>query len=276
MSMFFTVPLIACILMNCYYYFAGLRALRYSPAAVIMSSVRRATGYMAVLMVVWVPNVVITMMFQYGRSVSDSVHTAAIFLIAAQGLLDSTVYGLNTKELQKFISGVCCCTSAAALEDSNDVPYPQQGNSAQDVSSLSTPFTRMASFIPGYSDYDPRLTQAGPGPTLPEPIIRQSSQQPQQDRDMMVAGSLGKLVRFGKKKDMAQVRIFQNVSPVQSPMHEMLMEEGHERDDEEGEEEDEGEDETVHNRSSRFARMGTPRRPNHMNRAKQQPSGFSR
>lgn len=262
MSLFFTVPLIVCIFLNCYFYFAGLRALRYSPEAVIMSRARRATGYMGVLMIVWVPNLVITLMFQHGHNVSNSVHSTGVFLIAAQGLLDSMVYGLNTKELQRFVHGVLCCTHSASAGDPNDVPYPHYDASVHDVSALNAPLTRMTSFTPGVSDYDPRLTNAGATP--PEPIPRQS------ENRAMVAGSLGKLVRFGKKKDMTQVHVFQNMSPVQSPMHEIMMEEGQEEDDE-----DEGEDETIANmRPSRFARMGTPRRPHHMHRSQQQHPGF--
>lgn len=104
---------------------------------------------MGVLMIVWIPNLVITLMFQDGDSTGDLVHSTGIFLIAAQGLLDSTVYGLNTKELQKFMTGVCCCKHNPLIEeDANDVPYPQPDGSLQDFSDLNTPFTRMSSLTP--------------------------------------------------------------------------------------------------------------------------------
>src|SRR3546814_17646323 len=78
------------------------------------------------MMIIWVPNLVITLMFQSGEGVSDLVHTTGAFLIAAQGLLDSLVYGLNTKELQNIIYGIFCCAGRPAEDDPNDVPYPDR------------------------------------------------------------------------------------------------------------------------------------------------------
>src|SRR3546814_7509121 len=101
------------------------------------------------MMIIWVPNLVITLMFQSGEGVSDLVHTTGAFLIAAQGLLDSLVYGLNTKELQKFIYGIFCCAGRPAEDDPNDVPYPQHNGSLQAVAELNNPFTRMTSLTPG-------------------------------------------------------------------------------------------------------------------------------
>lgn len=53
----FQAPLIAIMLVNLYTYARGLAALKNSPHSVIARQMRRAGGYIAVLLVVWVPNI---------------------------------------------------------------------------------------------------------------------------------------------------------------------------------------------------------------------------
>ena len=54
----FQAPLIVSILLNVYTYAHGLMALRNSPHSVIARQMKRAGGYMCVLLFVWVPNIV--------------------------------------------------------------------------------------------------------------------------------------------------------------------------------------------------------------------------
>lgn len=53
----FQAPLIAMMFVNLYTYARGLAALKNSPHSVIARQMRRAGGYIAVLLIVWVPNI---------------------------------------------------------------------------------------------------------------------------------------------------------------------------------------------------------------------------
>jgi hypothetical protein len=53
----FQAPLIAIIFLNIYTYIRGLLALHNAPQSVIARQMKRAGGYLAVLLLVWVPNI---------------------------------------------------------------------------------------------------------------------------------------------------------------------------------------------------------------------------
>lgn len=53
----FQAPLIAITFVNVYMYVRGLLALKNAPQSVIARQIKRAGGYLAVLLIVWVPNI---------------------------------------------------------------------------------------------------------------------------------------------------------------------------------------------------------------------------
>ena len=53
----FQAPLIAIMFLNIYTYMKGLLALHNAPHSVIARQMKRAGGYLMVLLVVWVPNI---------------------------------------------------------------------------------------------------------------------------------------------------------------------------------------------------------------------------
>ncbi len=54
----FQVPLLVTIIVNCYSYTKGLLALSNTPHSVVARQMRKAGGYLGVLLLVWVPNIV--------------------------------------------------------------------------------------------------------------------------------------------------------------------------------------------------------------------------
>ncbi len=64
----FQMPLLVTIIVNCYFYTRGLLALSNTPHSVIARQMRKAGGYLGVLLLVWVPNIVYNFLTIFDRT----------------------------------------------------------------------------------------------------------------------------------------------------------------------------------------------------------------
>lgn len=55
---YFEIPCMLCIIINIYSYSKGLIALKNAPHSVLGRQMRRAGGYLSVLLIVWIPNII--------------------------------------------------------------------------------------------------------------------------------------------------------------------------------------------------------------------------
>lgn len=82
----FQGPLLITIVLNCLTYLKGLRALSNTPQSVMARQMRKAGGYLGVLLVIWVPNIIYNFLSMFVGN--DSQYTGfldlVIFLSALQ------------------------------------------------------------------------------------------------------------------------------------------------------------------------------------------------
>ena len=85
----FQAPLIITIILNVYFYARGLRSLRTSPHSVISRKIRRAGGYIAILLIVWIPNAIYSFinMFDNSENTYKSLLDLSILLMCSQVLI---------------------------------------------------------------------------------------------------------------------------------------------------------------------------------------------
>jgi len=83
---FFQFPLLLTIVINSISYAKGLWAIRNSPGSVIARQMRRAGGYLGVLLIVWIPNIVYNFasMFDGANSSYGSMLDLVVFLSSLQ------------------------------------------------------------------------------------------------------------------------------------------------------------------------------------------------
>lgn len=91
----FQIPLLLTILANLYYYTNGIIALRTSPHSVVARQMRRAGGYIGVLLLVWIPtmfyNAVVIFKPSEHRDLENLLDIGVI-MAASQGFLNAFVY----------------------------------------------------------------------------------------------------------------------------------------------------------------------------------------
>ena len=82
----FQGPLLITIIMNCITYVKGLRALSNTPQSVMARQMRKAGGYLGVLLLIWVPNIIYNFlsMFVGNDSQYNGFLDLVIFLSALQ------------------------------------------------------------------------------------------------------------------------------------------------------------------------------------------------
>lgn len=102
---FFQLPLLMTIIINGYSYIKGVRALRNSPHSVVARQMRRAGGYILVLLVVWVPNIAYNMLsiFVGNNDSFSALLDLAVFLTSSQGFFDVAVYVYSNQQMRKWL-----------------------------------------------------------------------------------------------------------------------------------------------------------------------------
>jgi hypothetical protein len=82
----FQFPLFLTILINGYFYMKGIRTLRNTPHSVIARNMNRAGGYMLVLLIVWLPNIVYNLLsiFDGNNTSFSALLDLSVFLISLQ------------------------------------------------------------------------------------------------------------------------------------------------------------------------------------------------
>lgn len=100
----FQCPLLLTILVNCYSYSRGLMALRNTPHSVMARQMRKAGGYLGVLLVVWVPNIVYNFltMFDGGDDEYHGFLDMVIVLSSLQGFLNVCVYVWSNRQMRSW------------------------------------------------------------------------------------------------------------------------------------------------------------------------------
>ena len=64
----FQAPLVITVVLNVYLYIRGLNSLKDAPFAVLSRRLRRAGGYIFVLVIVWVPNLIYNALCIFGKT----------------------------------------------------------------------------------------------------------------------------------------------------------------------------------------------------------------
>lgn len=101
----FQMPILLTIAINLYIYSCGLRSLGNAPHSVIARQMRKAGGYLAVLVVVWVPNLVYNLL-----SIADGSDRAygslldmSVLLFSLQGFLNVCVYVYSNEKMRRWL-----------------------------------------------------------------------------------------------------------------------------------------------------------------------------
>lgn len=100
------VPLFIALIYNIYCYGVGLYALKTAPQSVIARQMRRARGYVMVLIIVWLPNSIFG--FMRVASPEKSQHVLlniSVTLTALQGFFNVLVYVRTNKHTRNYLSG---------------------------------------------------------------------------------------------------------------------------------------------------------------------------
>ncbi len=101
----FQGPLLLTIIVNCYSYTKGLLALSNTPHSVVARQMRKAGGYLGVLLLVWVPNIVYNFMSIFNGG-NDSQYSGfldmVIFLSSLQGFLNVCVYVWSNQQMRSW------------------------------------------------------------------------------------------------------------------------------------------------------------------------------
>jgi hypothetical protein len=101
----FQGPLLVTIIVNCYSYTKGLLALSNTPHSVVARQMRKAGGYLGVLLLVWVPNIVYNFMSIFSGG-NDDQYSAfldmVIFLSSLQGFLNVCVYVWSNQQMRSW------------------------------------------------------------------------------------------------------------------------------------------------------------------------------
>jgi hypothetical protein len=101
---YFQGPLLLTICINVYYYTKGLIALKNSPQSVLGRQMRKAGGYLSVLLIVWVPNIIYNFLSIFsGSDDYTSFLNLCVVLSSSQGILNVCVYVYSDPGLRRFI-----------------------------------------------------------------------------------------------------------------------------------------------------------------------------
>jgi hypothetical protein len=104
----FQSPLIAIIFVNVYTYVRGLLALHNAPHSVVARQMRRAGGYLAVLLIVWVPNIAYNLLV----ICDDSNEPYDNFLVLTVMLSASQVSTTHVLQVAAYVQPIALlCTS---------------------------------------------------------------------------------------------------------------------------------------------------------------------
>jgi hypothetical protein len=101
---YFQGPLLLTICINVYSYTKGLIALKNSPHSVLGRQMRKAGGYLSVLLIVWVPNIIYNFLSIFsGSDDYTSFLNLCVVLSSSQGILNVCVYVYSDPGLRRFI-----------------------------------------------------------------------------------------------------------------------------------------------------------------------------
>jgi uncharacterized membrane protein len=100
---FFQVPCILTIFITIYFYIKGIVALKNSPQSVLGRQMRRAGGYLSVLLLVWLPNLIFNFISILTADTYTSFLNLCVVLSSSQGLLNVAVYVWSDPGLRRFL-----------------------------------------------------------------------------------------------------------------------------------------------------------------------------
>eukprot|EP00981_Chlorochromonas_danica_P002999 scaffold601_cov170-Ochromonas_danica.AAC.60 len=105
-------PILFTIVINLYIYACGLAALSNAPHSVVARQMRKAGGYLAVLILVWVPNLVYNLISIGDTSSKEygSLLDLATLLYSSQGFLNVLVYILSNNKMRIWLRRHCLST----------------------------------------------------------------------------------------------------------------------------------------------------------------------
>eukprot|EP01039_Chlorochromonas_danica_P007044 gene7044-7789_t len=108
----FQSPILFTIVINLYIYACGLAALSNAPHSVVARQMRKAGGYLAVLILVWVPNLVYNLISIGDTSSKEygSLLDLATLLYSSQGFLNVLVYILSNNKMRIWLRRHCLST----------------------------------------------------------------------------------------------------------------------------------------------------------------------
>ena len=123
------VPLVITIILNILAYIKGYKALRNSPQSVTARYMRRAGGYLLVLVVVWFPTIAFNIMSRIVNSNQEFLFlfNGVVFLLCSQGFLNVGVYIWSHHKMKRWLlEAFCiyklmnCCKATDPLKQSQD------------------------------------------------------------------------------------------------------------------------------------------------------------
>lgn len=131
----FQLPLLLTILVNTYFYAKGVLALRNSPHSVVARQMRRAGGYLLVLLLVWLPNICYNVLSIFiGNNDSFSkLLDVAVLLTSAQGVLDVSVYVWSNGKMRRWLRRNLACLRLLGLGKTRRELQPSIHSSINDV-----------------------------------------------------------------------------------------------------------------------------------------------
>eukprot|EP01032_Pedospumella_encystans_P022168 gene22168-25124_t len=107
----FQAPLIVITFANVYMYVRGLSSLHNAPHSVIARQMKRAGGYLAVLLIVWFPNIGYNLLVTCDSTDEqyDNFLVLTIILQASQGFLNTCVYVYSNRTMMKWLRSNLIC-----------------------------------------------------------------------------------------------------------------------------------------------------------------------
>jgi hypothetical protein len=106
---YWQIPLLFTILINFYFYTKGLIALRNSPQSVLGRQMRRAGGYLSVLLIVWVPNIIYNFISIISSDDYTSFLNLCVVLSSSQVFISDVTIRIVILLLLGFTKCLCIC-----------------------------------------------------------------------------------------------------------------------------------------------------------------------
>lgn len=118
----FQAPLVITVILNVYLYIRGLNSLKDSPFSVLSRRLRRASGYIIVLVVVWVPNLLYNALCIFGKTNTGFTVLESIVVNVASAQVTSLSFVLFARRFHHRpvdIAGIFQCLRVCMVTAEN-------------------------------------------------------------------------------------------------------------------------------------------------------------